>query len=118
MTKKNIGLKELRKLLNKVSRNHQLSVYLPFSDVRNPTWDEVRQHATESYGAAIVDVLDALDGDASGLEAAMSEQGRTMISREYVDYLAEALQHAYEQRKGGVDPEDMDERQECEESQK
>ena len=119
MIKKNLNAKELRKLLGKVSRNCRLSVYLPFAAVRNPTWDEVRQYAAEAYSAAITDVLDALSGDSSGLHAAMTEKGRTLVSPEHVEYLREALQQAFESRTAkhaaSEDPGDMEDEDDREE---
>ncbi len=91
MTKKHLGLKELRKLLQKVLRNHELSVFLPYAHMRNPTWDEVRRHATEAYAAAIKDVLNALAGDTSGLDAAMSDNGRIVVNEEHVELLSHAI---------------------------
>lgn len=110
MIKKSMSLKELRKLLTRVSRNCQVSLYLPFTDVRNPTWEEVRQHAAEAYGAAVTDVLDAMAGDPSGLQAALTERGRTLVSPEHVEYLREALEQAYTERLANLEPpEDLDE---------
>jgi hypothetical protein len=98
MTRRNLGLKELRRLLNKVAQNHRVGLYLPFSNVRNPTWDEVREHAADAYAAAIRDVLNALAGDPAGLEAAISKQGRPLIREEYVGLLTDAIQDASESR--------------------
>jgi hypothetical protein len=92
MTKKNVGLKELRRLLQRVLRNHQLAIFLPHAHMRNPTWDEVRRHATDAYAAAIKDVMNALAGDTSGLDAAMSDNGRIVVNEEHVELLSAAIE--------------------------
>jgi hypothetical protein len=103
MTHKNLSLKELRKLLQRVLRNHRLKVFLPHSQMRNPTWDEVRRHANEAYAAAVNDVLNALAGDTSGLEAAMSDNGRIVVNEEHVGMLSEAMERVFKARTGDRD---------------
>jgi hypothetical protein len=95
MPKRNLSLKELRRLLQTVLRKHRLMVFLPHAHMRNPTWDEVRGHATEAYAAAIKDVLNALAGDTSGLDAAMSDRGRIVVNEEHVELLSDAIERLH-----------------------
>ncbi len=82
----------LRKVLAKVfERGLKLSFFLPHSDVRNPTWEELRNSATEAYALALGDVLDAIDGDTSALKEAISE-GRLFCSHSDRDFFLERLE--------------------------
>ncbi len=80
MGKKRMDIKLLRNLLERAfDRQLKLTFFLPHSDVRNPTWEELKNSVTEAYALALSDVLDAVDGDASSLREAMSE-GRLFCS--------------------------------------
>ena len=93
MGKKRMDIKILQNLLGTLFDSElNLAFFLPHSDIRNPTWEELRSFATEAYARALSDVLDAMDGDTSHLEEVMSEEGRLIYRYSDRELLVERLE--------------------------
>jgi hypothetical protein len=84
-------VEELRKTLEKVINGYHLAFFLPVAKIRNPTWEELKQAATDAYGTALKDVVDAIGGNTEPLLSATSEHGRLMVRDEDMDLLIERL---------------------------
>lgn len=92
MAKQQVTLETLRLLLEKCLNGHlNLAFFLPDSDTRNPTWNELTSFATEVYAMAIHDVLTAMEGDTTALEEVHSEEGRLCFRLEDREILLEKL---------------------------
>jgi len=79
-----------------VDEGISLYLFLPDEEVRNPTWDELKQIAAEAYVTALSDVLDALDGSPEFLADAISDDGRFMVPNDNIEEFAELLEKAQE----------------------
>ncbi len=62
------NINNLKRLIGKcLDDGFHLTFYLPNQDLRNPTWDELQEHATEAYSLALQDVLAAINGNTESL---------------------------------------------------
>ncbi|MGO9567317.1 MAG: hypothetical protein ACLP5H_07245 [Desulfomonilaceae bacterium] len=93
MKKRLPSINNLKRLIGKcLDEGFHLAFYLPNQDLRNPTWDELQEYATESYSLALQDVLAAINGNTESLEKALSEDGRLFIREDDRDRLLERLE--------------------------
>jgi hypothetical protein len=90
MEREPIDIQRLAKLIgDSLVRGPKLAFYQP--DIRTPPkWEDVRDAALTGYTTALNDVMDAILGDAQGLEDALADWGRLYMREED---LAEALSH-------------------------
>lgn len=109
MGKQSADAKKLRKLLVRcLGQGLSLSTFLPNSDIRNPTWDELRDYATEAYALALRDVLSAMDGNWEPLQEAM-ESGRLLVAAKDKGLFLERLEALLENPPDALDDEEEDE---------
>lgn len=109
MGKQSGDTRKLRKLLIQcLNQGFSLSLFLPNSDIRNPTWDELREYATEAYALALRDVLSAMDGNSEPLMEAM-ETGRLLVSAGDKEIFLERLEALVKNPPDDLDDDEEDE---------
>jgi hypothetical protein len=89
----------LKKFIQRgLNQGIHIAIFLPDKDIRNPTWTELQDFATEAYAAALSDVLNALEGNAYALEQAVSEDGRFFVRDKDKDILMERMEETKNRR--------------------
>lgn len=100
MKKKHSDLNRIRRAIADCLDSLTLmNTFLPYESIRNPTWDELRDYATEAYATGLEDVLSAMDGDFDGLDEAGGPDGRLLVRHSDQDLYIEELKEIREQLK-------------------
>jgi hypothetical protein len=98
MKKPSADLKRIKREIDDCLENLQyMNVFFPYRAIRNPTWEELEDYATEAYALALEDVLSAMDGDFKGLQEASSLNGRFLVRYSDRDIFIEHLKEEREQ---------------------
>lgn len=101
MKKRKPDFGKIERLLRRcLDEGVSVSFFLPYRNVRNPSWNELEQYATECYATALQDVSNAMKGDSEALQEAMPDGGRLVIREEDRDLLIERLESAMEDPSG------------------
>jgi hypothetical protein len=79
MKKKDMTLKRLARLLNRCVDEGVAITFLTNPDQPPPSWEDTCHIAMDAYLQALVDVLEAVEGDPSDLEELFSEGGKAVL---------------------------------------
>jgi hypothetical protein len=102
--RKQADIKRMKRLIERcLDDGFHLDLFLPYEELRNPTWDELRAYAMEAYAAALEDILNAIDGRYDHLEEAASDDGRTIVKYGDEDLYIEYLEELREQLTASMD---------------
>jgi hypothetical protein len=102
--KKHGDVKKVKRLIERcLDDGFNLHLFLPYEELRNPTWDELRAYALEAYAAALEDVLNAIDGSFDNLEDAASDDGRLLVKYGDEDLFIERLEELRNQLNSSPD---------------
>lgn len=79
MKKKDMTLKRLARLLNRCVEEGVSITFLTNPDQPAFSLDDTIRIAIDAYNSALVDVLEAIEGDPSDLEALLTEGGKAVV---------------------------------------